>query len=680
MPMQRPRSPRGHSHASQQRAWTLLGIALLLVLQAFPFVAAQPSPPSSISSGAPTLTGSAQPQQPTPTSSPRPPQPQPLPPGTRELRDGVLLADIVSLGQGQTYHFSLDAQLPRLRLRRQLERIIYSPSPPQRDTLDQNSDQLMKRQADLTPSDTTATTTTALLYPSSSPPAVAIPTPTPGRVTTTATPGPDGKYAVFISVSTCVTPKSSDPAAICPPLILYVSTSEGNTTPGPGKDSVAITSEEGLIQYTAHVQKDLFFNVYSPAMQGSWTGSWSIEVSASSQGYSQRYDSAPGLVLDDTDNTNASFLTHNFTMGSVPTFKVYVVPASQYPLELSRSLCAIDALQSNPLTKAQMAVTETSRTTYRDTPSTYGVLPGDPNPAVFGQRRQVRINSLQPGTNYLALFMTDVLEQAGAEVLYGITPFRTKRHDNCLLLTDLSFCHEVAYSVPVTPQSSLPGGGGGAPPGNVSHQAEIGRMYDDFARNLMDNFDKVLGQYDCSQSSYSLIRNCTDCTRAYRRWLCSVSIPRCTDLEDVTDPRNIGYPEFATVTDDDLKNPYLKLKNPGPAVVPRNSSTSRGAIPQLQQAQNPLFNPGDYAEVLPCIDLCFDVVQSCPSFLGFGCPSRNMAGSYAPMRAGGLECNGLGLVSIPAQSSAIQRWRPTWWTSVIFGTMISVLWTMVLGL
>ncbi|KAF9162309.1 stretch-activated cation channel mid1 [Actinomortierella ambigua] len=673
--MQRTRGPGVFRHKRPHRPWALLGITVLLAVLALPFSTAQPTTPSSASSSSPgpssTAGSSAQPQPPPqPTASPTAPpplQPQPLPPGTRELRDGIVLADMVTIGQGQTYHLSLGAQPQSLPVRRQLERIIHalpplSPALPHDHAFDdspQDPSMLEKRQAVApAPNGTAATTITTTV-------ATALPSPSlsPTRASSpssAASPGPDGTYAVYISVSTCVTPKSSDPAAVCPPLILYVSTSTQIPMPGPGMnpDVVAmVTSTDGLIQYTAHATKDVFFSVYSPAMQGSWTGGWSIEVGASSQGYAQRYDAAPGLVLDDTDNTNASFLSHNFTVGSMPTFKVYLVPASQYPAGLSRSVCAIDAIQPLPLSKTTMTVSETNRTTFLDTPSTYGVLPGDPNPAVNGVRRQVRITSLQPGTSYLALFMTDVLQQSGAEVLYAMTPFKTKRDDNCLLLTDLSFCREVAYSVPVTPLSSMPGGaggGGGGGGGGTTNASvprtmtEVGKLYDDFARNLMDNFDKVLAQYDCTQSSYSLIRNCTDCSRAYRRWLCSVSIPRCTDREDVMDlTNNIGYAAYATTTPDERRNPYLKLKDPPPVVVPRNTSTSRGAVVPLHQAQNPLFNPGDYGEVLPCIDLCYDVVQSCPSFLGFGCPNKNMAGSYAPMRAEGFQCNGLGLVSLP---------------------------------
>lgn len=33
------------------------------------------------------------------------------------------------------------------------------------------------------------------------------------------------------------------------------------------------------------------------------------------------------------------------------------------------------------------------------------------------------------------------------------------------------------------------------------------------------------------------------------------------------------------------------------------------------------IQPGPYKELLPCEDLCFDIVRSCPAQLGFACPS-----------------------------------------------------------
>jgi len=32
------------------------------------------------------------------------------------------------------------------------------------------------------------------------------------------------------------------------------------------------------------------------------------------------------------------------------------------------------------------------------------------------------------------------------------------------------------------------------------------------------------------------------------------------------------------------------------------------------------IGPGPYKELLPCIDLCYNLVQSCPASLGFACP------------------------------------------------------------
>lgn len=229
--------------------------------------------------------------------------------------------------------------------------------------------------------------------------------------------------------------------------------------------------------------------------------------------------------------------------------------------------------------------------------------------------------------------------------MFAMTTFTTKKHDNCMLITDLQFCKEVAYSVPITPQSTLPGGT------NATARLDIKNFYDNFTSNLMDNFNRVLEQYDCSRSQYSLIRNCTDCSRAYRRWLCSVSIPRCTDMEDVTDKRNTGYLPAPLPNADTAGNPYLIDRTSGPVVVGRRTNTSRGAIPQL--LQNSLMDPGEYGEVLPCIDLCFDVVQSCPNFLGFDCPVKNMAGNYAKMNEDGFQCNGLGVVPVPSAASRV---------------------------
>ncbi|KAF9547053.1 stretch-activated cation channel mid1 [Mortierella hygrophila] len=579
--------------------WKLLSLVLCLAA-VVPITLAQ-TPTATAASQSTTSTGVVVPSS-TPVASPTTPAPASLPPGTRELQDGQVVADKVAQGQLQTYHFSI-IQSQSLPVKRQLERIIFHPGN------NNNLQSLQKRQAPPSSANLTATTGT--------------PAPTRTIAPTVPSPGPDGEYVVFISVSTCSTPKSGN--GLCPPLELYVSTSASQPLPGPGQAIKPEYSEDGLIRFTVNTKKDVFFSLHAPTLTGAWTGDWAVEVGASTQGYVQDYETALGLVLDDTDNVSASFLTHNFT--AVPTFKVFLITSDILPIGLTRSLCAIEVIQPAPLTKTNMIVTQTNRTSNLDGSMGTEILPAEPTFEMFGQRRQVFVQSLAPGTNYTAFFITDVLNHAGAEVMFAMTTFTTKRHDNCVLITDLQFCQEVAYSVPITPQSTLVGGVNG------TARLDIKNFYDNFTSNLMDNFDRVLEQYDCSRSQYSLIRNCTDCSRAYRRWLCSISIPRCTDVEDVTDVRNLGYAPAPLPNPDTVENPYLIDRTSGPIVVERMTNTSRGAISQL--LQNPLMDPGVYGEVLPCIDLCFDVVQSCPNFLGFDCPVKNMGGNYARMNAQG---------------------------------------------
>lgn len=46
--------------------------------------------------------------------------------------------------------------------------------------------------------------------------------------------------------------------------------------------------------------------------------------------------------------------------------------------------------------------------------------------------------------------------------------------------------------------------------------------------------------------------------------------------------------------------------------------------PSMRNSRNPFIDekvvPGPYKEVLPCDDLCYNVVQSCPASMGFQCP------------------------------------------------------------
>ena len=63
---------------------------------------------------------------------------------------------------------------------------------------------------------------------------------------------------------------------------------------------------------------------------------------------------------------------------------------------------------------------------------------------------------------------------------------------------------------------------------------------------------------------------------------------------------------------------------------------SRSRNPMIDQ----VIKPGPYRELLPCDDLCHDLVRSCPAQLGFACPNPPAkALSYGTRNERNLTCN-----------------------------------------
>lgn len=146
-------------------------------------------------------------------------------------------------------------------------------------------------------------------------------------------------------------------------------------------------------------------------------------------------------------------------------------------------------------------------------------------------------------------------------------------------------------------------------------------------------------------SRYSLARSCDDCKKTYKNWLCTVVMPRCDDFFASDNPdaleRNLGqdFPN-GTSLDESFVNELVREKGVG-------VSTSRNSWIDEEIA------PGPYKEVLPCDDVCYELVQSCPADLGFSCPLPDgddgmFAMSYAK-RTTDRSCNALGS---PIESAA----------------------------
>ena len=168
----------------------------------------------------------------------------------------------------------------------------------------------------------------------------------------------------------------------------------------------------------------------------------------------------------------------------------------------------------------------------------------------------------------------------------------------------------------------------------MRNNSYLAAQYDQHAQERYVPFNKSLQQIPCNTTSsaqYSLARNCTDCARDYKRWLCSVTIPRCDDFANnnpLLIPR--GVPNTSS---SQIQDPIQAALNSQYGVF----NGSRDS--QIDQ----LFNPGQYKEILPCEQLCFQLVQSCPAALQFSCPQNGWGKNYTygkPPGENGM-CNSL---------------------------------------
>lgn len=192
---------------------------------------------------------------------------------------------------------------------------------------------------------------------------------------------------------------------------------------------------------------------------------------------------------------------------------------------------------------------------------------------------------------------------------------------------NLTFCDQVAYAVPGNNQT-------------FPNTTVLGTFYDDYARSLYDGFNKSMQVIPCeapATQQFSLVRNCSTCALAYKDWLCSVTIPRC---EDFSNPAKYLQPRGINTTFPD-----------GSAPAPDQLGPYNGSRTKLSflASRNPLIDeivkPGPYKEVLPCEELCYDLVQSCPASMGFTCPRpwnigfNTSYGTHTGSSDGTVTCN-----------------------------------------
>lgn len=294
----------------------------------------------------------------------------------------------------------------------------------------------------------------------------------------------------------------------------------------------------------------------------------------------KRDSKEPFMILDDTDRNNALFLSNPFE-DTTPNSTILIT--SNLPSELSHSLCAAK-LYNLPNYSVNTSIT------------TRGPL--------NTPRHQFMVSNLTQDTVYYAYMIQNVGPATG---LTAPIRFSTKIDANCRIIYDLSFCNQVAYSVPTNPDTFT-----------SDNIWDIAKQYDEQALAKFEPFETALSQFNCNTTQYSLVRNCTDCYRDYKTWLCSVSIPRCTDSSVSGDLTQVDH-----------------VSSPSPAL--RDISVGASRNPWIDET----MKPGEWTELLPCIDLCYHVVQSCPPFLQFYCPVGDLASmQYGYWQNGSALVNG----------------------------------------
>ncbi|KAK4656602.1 hypothetical protein QC762_205720 [Podospora pseudocomata] len=470
---------------------------------------------------------------------------------------------------------------------------------------------------------------------------------------------------IYISVNTCKQPTAIEPDKTKemepPQLTLFVSKSAEYQAPGPLADMSTqhmLPFVEGAVNFNFTATEDVYIAVHAPNVSDVFEGKYNFEIAVSGEGYYFAYNDQDDadLIWVDSDSQGALLITHNLTTERDPEVQEKIMSMEPYPYVLfahnktdrgldglKRSWCG---LKLNAMIAGVRGGREEGKVRSSMTRRGMGGLP----------KQQFFFNGLWADTNYTAFLARERKggglglgkRQEGGEdqgggggvEVFKPVDFTTKSdHGNCALITDLEFCNEVAYSVPSNP--------------SFGNSTQLARFYDDHAAKLYVNFNLTLQQIQCEAGPtqrYSLVRTCDDCANAYKNWLCSVTIPRCEDFGNSApylQARAISqpFPDGEMLSKEELESM--------PNITRFNSSRNTRIDEEIR--------PGPYKELLPCEDLCYDLVRSCPASMGFGCPQPGglgFEGNYGQRRENGeLVCNFQGSAHIPSgEGKVLVRW------------------------
>ncbi|KAJ3777791.1 stretch-activated cation channel Mid1 [Lentinula raphanica] len=402
--------------------------------------------------------------------------------------------------------------------------------------------------------------------------------------------------------------------------------------PGPdgGEDVFEITVDQGLGTFSA-----VFLEGGVLAIDGASSDDFSFEIGASDSGPMHEV-LAVFPLLGDTTSNQALLFSPPFDppVFSDPSYPNYTLPGPSLsppspPSSSSNFTLLLAPTSPQTLTALPQTACMMSSQTSSGNIANESLWLRDEE----GWRTQWIMAGLSPQTNYTAYVIQDSTKLSGP--MYFVTKSAVFA---CPLAAFLPYCPGVTYAIPLpSPDNSDL---------SIYDSTNLPSAISDTLTAYFTNFTTTLTTQACGRDYYSPLQTCADCQRAYFRWLCSVSFPRCGEQSPSTTTSTSATSSPTPTTD------TTTIPSPTSALQPQASSS----VPR-----NPAFTSlnTSYSVLLPCIETCQAADRACPNFLGFACPLArfNANESYGVGYIDGAEPDGQGL-GVPGQAQ--DRWGNVW--------------------
>ncbi|PFH61936.1 hypothetical protein XA68_15698 [Ophiocordyceps unilateralis] len=384
---------------------------------------------------------------------------------------------------------------------------------------------------------------------------------------------------LYLSANTCLQPShaSSDSKKKTgtPQLILAVSNSSETACKNSAtlpKDGEGKTFTEGAVMFSLNMTGDLFVGITAPNVSSDFRGIYNFELGASPDDFLHRYEGEDRseLLWMDSDSTSAILATRNLTEDESEITRV-MNQALPYELYVSND----EALSSAGLRHSYCGLRNTaqiraSQSSNSEANSPVKTVVTRRGPGGF-PKQQFHFVSLNASSRYTGILVKKPREDGlgkrqdnAADSGPGSVVFRATEFET-ITGSSCKIVTDLEFCDEI--QYAVPGND------RRFNNTALGKAYDDYARKMYANFEKP------TRSGYAP-SVCRD-------------FPNGTQLA----------PE---------------VRGPLEQRPPTNSSRNRFIDEEIQ--------PGPYKEILPCEDLCYEVVQSCPARIGFKCPRPEFPG------------------------------------------------------